>query len=93
MGAMKHRTDAYWPTRFMLAAGVIATALVVLAAGVAVAWSQDCFSCDYPAVLGLPSGVLLPAIGVALALFGLVWMIRIFRGPRDEPPAWRHRDR
>jgi hypothetical protein len=24
---------------------------------------------------------------------GLVWMIRIFRGRRDEPPPWRYRDR
>jgi hypothetical protein len=26
-------------------------------------------------------------------LVGLVWMVRIYRGPRDEPPPWRYRDR
>ena len=25
-------------------------------------------------------------------LVGLVWMIRILRGSRDEPPPWRYRD-
>jgi protein-S-isoprenylcysteine O-methyltransferase Ste14 len=33
------------------------------------------------------------ALAVGMALVGLVWMVRIFRGPRDEPPAWRYRDR
>jgi putative copper export protein len=27
------------------------------------------------------------------AAVGLVWMGRILRGPRDEPPPWRYRDR
>ena len=31
------------------------------------------------------------ALGAALWLMGVVWMLRIFRGPRDEPPAWRYR--
>jgi len=89
---MKHRTPAYWPTRIMLAVGLIATAGVVLVAHLMID-SPPCFSCDYQDVLGLPSNVLGVALGVAVAVFGLVWMLRIFRGPRDEPPAWRHRDR
>jgi hypothetical protein len=31
-------------------------------------------------------------IGLVAAGAGLVWMIRVFRGPRDEPPSWRARD-
>lgn len=38
-----------------------------------------------------PSDIVLAGLLVGLA--GLVWMIRIYRGPRDGPPPWRHRDR
>ena len=31
--------------------------------------------------------------GLVVAGVGLGWMIRILRGPRDEPPPWRYRDR
>ena len=35
----------------------------------------------------------LPYVGEALAIVGLVWMIRIWRGPtRDAPPEWRYRE-
>jgi hypothetical protein len=30
--------------------------------------------------------------GLVGILVGLVWLVRIFRGPRDEPPPWRYRD-
>ena len=33
------------------------------------------------------------AVGVGLWLAGVIWMIRIFRGPSDNPPPWRYRDR
>jgi hypothetical protein len=34
-----------------------------------------------------------PFVGEALAIVGLVWMIRIWRGPtRDAPPEWRYRE-
>jgi hypothetical protein len=34
-----------------------------------------------------------PYVGEALAIVGLVWMIRIWRGPtRDAPPEWRYRE-
>jgi hypothetical protein len=40
-----------------------------------------------------PTQILL-AIGIAsVAVIGLAWMIRIFRGIPDEPPPWRHRAR
>ncbi len=33
-----------------------------------------------------------PIVGEALAIAGLVWMLRIWRGPtRDAPPEWRYR--
>ena len=38
-----------------------------------------------------PRVIVLAALLLSLA--GLAWMIRIFRGPRDEPPPWRYRDR
>jgi len=37
--------------------------------------------------------LLLGGIGFLGMLVGLVWIIRIYRGPRDEPPRWRFRDR
>ena len=88
---MKHRTLAYWSTRIMLAIGVIATADVVLLAPLLAA--PSCFSCNNPAVLGLPSALVLAVVAVTLAVVGLIWMVRIVRGPRDEPPDWRYRDR
>jgi hypothetical protein len=36
------------------------------------------------------SALLVAALAVAVA--GLAWMVRIMRGPRDEPPRWRYRD-
>ena len=81
----------------MLAVGVVATAAIALLAWDVVNASSSCFGCQYSDVLGVPSYVVAVwvavALGLALALVGLAWMVRIFRGPRDEPPAWRHRDR
>ena len=36
--------------------------------------------------------VFVPIIGLVIAVVGLTWMVRIFRGPIDEPPHWRYRD-
>jgi hypothetical protein len=38
-------------------------------------------------------GIVIPIAGVLAAWFGLARMIRIFRGTRDEPLPWHHRDR
>ena len=93
---MKDRTRAYWPTRILLAIGVVATALCAFAA-----W--DGYLLDHTigpgdmagggAVLGVPLPVVIAIVATAFAVLGLIWMIRIFRGPRDEPPVWRYRDR
>ena len=77
------RGPAYWPARIMLGVGIVATLLAIVLAVVVVSSPTSPFS-D-------PSMVPLVAAGVAVV--GLIWMVRIFRGPRDEPPAWRHRDR
>jgi hypothetical protein len=86
----RDKTPAYWSTRVMLVAGFLATAAVLLLVGFML---EPCFGCGYPSMLGLPSNVLGAAVAVGLAVVGLLWMLRIFRGPRDEPPAWRYRDR
>ena len=87
---MKHWTLRYWSTRILLGAGIIATADVVLGAR---ALTEPCFGCTNPNVLGVPSTLWLATLSIALAVVGLVWMVRIFRGPRDEAPDWRYRDR
>jgi hypothetical protein len=67
----------------MLGVGIVATLLAIVLAVVVV---------DLPTSMSSdPSMVPLVAAGVAAV--GLVWMVRIFRGPRDDPPAWRHHDR
>ena len=81
---MKHRTPAYWPTRIMLAVGIAA----VLFAGVTLVTEPTTMGggrrmAENPFVLA----------GFLAMVVGLVWMLRIFRGPRDEPPDWRHRSR
>jgi hypothetical protein len=100
MGAMRNRTPAYWPTRVMLVVGIIATAEVVLLAGAALDLGPlatgACFGCEDPELFGLPlrASFVQAAVSVGLAAVGLAWMIRIFRGLReDEPLPWRYRDR
>jgi hypothetical protein len=41
----------------------------------------------------IPARLVAPVVPLAIAIVGLVWMICIFRGPRDELPPWRHQDR
>ncbi len=87
---MAELMPSYWPTRIMLAIGFVATVMVVLLAPTLV---SPCISCDNASVLGVPSNVLEAALAVGLAIVGLAWMLRIFRGTPDEPRAWRYRDR
>jgi len=91
---MKQHAPAYWPTRIMLAVGFIMTAMLLalaLALG-PVTQGPGLFE-QWPVVLGLPADVVGRLAGLVPALVGIVWMLRIFRGPRDEPPGWRYRDR
>lgn len=39
------------------------------------------------------AGVAIQALGAGLWLAGVIWMIRIFRGPSDEALPWRYRER
>ncbi len=89
---MTRRTRAYWPTRTMLAAPFLLPTAVAL-----LWWSV-------PSSMGPPmsddpvgwagwAGPAVIAVAAVIWLIGVVWMFRIFRGPRDEPPAWRYRHR
>lgn len=49
------------------------------------------YSADMPPTYGVGEAIL--AVGVGLWLAGVVWMIRIFRGPSDNPHPWRYRVR
>jgi membrane protein YdbS with pleckstrin-like domain len=77
------RTPDWWLSRLQLAFAIA----VVLAIGLQV-WFQ-------PGPWGVAGTYwfVLSIAAVAVALVGLVWMIRILRGPRDEPPPWRYRNR
>lgn len=93
-GCMKQRTRAYWPTRILLAVGFSATVIALTFIALTFAPLADGpMSGPRPAVLGLPVNVLLSVVGLVQVLVGFGWMVRIFRGSRDEPPAWRYRDR
>jgi hypothetical protein len=46
-----------------------------------------------PMLFGLPATLVQGVSGLVLGLGGLTWMIRIVRGPSDEPPPWRYRHR
>jgi hypothetical protein len=84
---MRHRTRAYWPTRIMLASAFLvplAVSLLFIAAPQPFSPPMRDDRMDW-------FGPVLVAIAAVLWLIGTVWMIRIFRGPRDEPPAWRSR--
>jgi drug/metabolite transporter (DMT)-like permease len=87
---MDDRTPAYWPTRIRLAVGLVAT---VIALALSLALLTEPSFDRGPDILGLPGNLVVGLVGAVGALAGFAWMLRIFRGPRDEPPAWRHRDR
>ena len=76
----------------MAVVGFIAAAIEVALAFTLILAAPPMFAPE-PTVLGLPYRFVQGLAGVAAAIVGLVWMIRIFRGPRDEPPRWRYRDR
>jgi hypothetical protein len=78
------RLPASYPARTLLVIGIGA----VLSAG----WlfiAEPTFMISRPRMWESP----LVVAGFLGMLVGLAWMIRIFRGPRDEPPPWRYRDR
>lgn len=86
------KAPGYWPTRILLA-----VAIIVVAADCALApffiWPPGTMGGDNPMLFGLPATLVQGVSGLGLGLGGLIWMVRIFGGPRDEPPPWRYRDR
>ena len=82
------RTRAYWPTWIMLAFAIVVPAalfwLVVMHSGT---------MGGPPRGLGFGAGDAILAVAVCLWLTGVIWMIRIFRGPSDKPGPWRYRGR
>ena len=87
------KTPAYWPARILLAVAIIATAIVVAFALWSAFWAPQTFGGGGPSEWELSYNVDLVVLAAAIAVIGLSWTIRIFRGPRDEPPAWRYLDR
>ena len=88
---MKDRTPAYWPARIMLAVGFIATVIAVALSLYLI--TQRPMIDPRPDILGFPTDVVARLAGLVPVLIGFTWMLRIFRGARDEPPAWRYRHR
>jgi hypothetical protein len=87
------KAPGYWPTRILLAVAIIATAIAVAFALWSALWAPPTFSGGGLIWWEVPNNVVLVVLAAAIAVIGLIWTIRIFRGPRDEPPAWRYRDR
>ena len=91
---MRNWARAYWPTRILPAVGILATLFAVgFALLIATQVSRGPHTMGGPLdILGLPFNVVVAFAFAGIAVIGLVWMLRIFRGPRDEPPRWRYRD-
>jgi hypothetical protein len=86
------RTRAWWLVRLELTVGIGMTLLGVWL-GVERAMTSVCGFCNPPVrPLPLPPIVMVALAAFAIAVAGLAWMVRIIRGPRDEPPLWRYRD-
>jgi len=89
-------TYGYWPVRIMLYLGVMGT---ILSVGFAImmAIPAPYMGGDHTtAVIGpltVPQTAIVSLVAAAMAIVGLVWQIRIFRGERIHTPAWRYRDR
>ena len=86
------KAPGYWPTRILLAVAIIATAIVVASPLWSAFLAQGTMG-GGPIAWDLPGRFVPFVLAAAIAVIGLIWMLRIFRGPRDEPPPWRYRDR
>ena len=84
------RARAYWPTRIMLTLAIVSLPAVLLWCD---AMQQGMIGPLATPNLALdPMGVWMAAVA-GLWFAGVIWMLHIFRGPRDEPPPWRYRVR
>ena len=87
------RTPAWLVVRLELMLGIGLTVLI----GLGVAWwtPSATFGGGGRIPLGpieMPASLFVSIMALVMAVVGLIWMIRILRGPRDEPPPWRYRD-
>jgi hypothetical protein len=87
------QTRRWWVTRVELGIGIILVVLglALLFAVILPGMFEPTFDSRAPGQL--QAAMLWLAVAVLGLVGGLVWMIRIFRGPRDEAPAWRYRAR
>ena len=81
-------TRAYWPTRIMLAFAILSLPAVSYWL---VAMQPGTMGPPHEPLSGVGWAILAVASGLWLA--GVIWMMRIFRGPSDKPAKWRYRDR
>jgi hypothetical protein len=79
----------YWNVRFMLAFAVVSLPAALFWLDAMKAGTMGGHTAGPP--YGVGAAIL--AVGAGLWFAGVIWMIRIFRGPSDNPPPWRYRDR
>ena len=85
------RTRAWWLIRLEFLVGVALTLLVGrLGLGVAMRMTGGNPPAHPPLI---PPNAALALGALAIAITGLVWMLRIIRGPGEDPrPRWRYRE-
>ena len=86
------RTPEWWWARFEL---VVAIGLILLIGFLGWLATRPMIGDTDVITLGpllVSSRTLGSIAALATAVVGLIWMIRILRGPRDVPPPWRYRD-
>jgi hypothetical protein len=84
------RTRVWYLTRIELA---LAIGAILIQIALLLAPSSGPLFDPRPPLGPLPANLIAPLAALIPSLVGLGWMIRIVRGPRDEPPPWRYRDR
>ena len=86
------KAPGYWPTRILLVTAIIVVALDCALAPFLI-WPPGTMGGDHTTLFGLPATLVAGVSALGLGLGGLLRMVGIFRGPRDERPRWRYRDR
>jgi hypothetical protein len=76
------RTPSWWWSRLELAVAIGVILAIVL---------HYLTTPEFFTMFGPPPG-LVDGLALVLAVVGLIWMIRILRGPKDKPLPWRYRD-
>ena len=96
-GMKSERTWAWWATRIEFAIAIGAVLVAVLWLLVLGGVNSPTFTGNDPIRLGtllLPGWLSISIAALLAALFGVAWMIRIYRNLREpEPPSWRYRGR